>query len=109
MVTYDFYKNTYLGSALFEDAFRQAAARAEDWIAKLERTCRVKPYGTDSRAMAVCAVAETMETFAGRQMIKSQSIGGVSVSYDTGSDGKLQRQLLQNAGVYLDIYRGVGA
>lgn len=109
MVSYDFYQNTYLGSALSAVAFRHAAARAEDWIAKVERSCYVKPYGPDSRAMAVCAVAETMEVFRNRQMIKSQSIGGVSVSYDTGSDGKLQHQLLQKAGVYLDIYRGVGA
>jgi hypothetical protein len=108
VVTYEFYKNTYLGSALSEVAFKQATARAEEWIAKLERSCRIVPYGPDSRAMAVCAVAETMEVFRKRWMIKSESIGGVSVSYDPGNHSDLQRQLLQNASVYLDICRGVG-
>ena len=109
MVSYDFYQNTYLGSALSEAAFASFAARAEDYLAKLERTCSVKPYGQDSRAMAVCAVAETLAVFGSRQGVKSQSIGGVSVSYEGDAEKKLQRQLLQNAGVYLDIYRGVGA
>lgn len=108
MVTYDFYQNTYLGSALTEAVFKQAAARAEQWLSKLEQTCSVAPYGPDSRAMAVCAVAETMEVFRKRQMIAQASIGGVSVRYEADTDRKLQRQLLQNAGVYLDIYRGVG-
>lgn len=107
MVTYDFYKNTYLGSALSETAFSGAAARAEDWVAKLERSCRVEPCGPDSRAMAVCAVAETMELFKKQRSVSQASIGGVSVRYEHGG-GKLQQQLLQNAGVYLDIYRGVG-
>lgn len=108
MVTYDFYQNTYLGSALTEVAFRQAAARADQWLSKLERSCFVAPYGPDSRAMAVCAVAETMEVFRKQQMIAQTSIGGVSVRYEQDTDRKLQRQLLQNAGVYLDVYRGVG-
>lgn len=108
MVTYDFYQNTYLGSALTEVAFKQAAARAEQWLSKLERSCSVAPCGPDSRAMAVCAVAETLERFRNRQMITQTSIGGVSVRYEQDTDKKLQHQLLQNAGVYLDIYRGVG-
>ena len=106
MVSYDFYKNIYLGSALSETAFPQAIARAEEWVAKLERSCQVAPYGPDSRAMAVCAVAETMEVFRKNALISQASIGGVSVRYEH-SDRKLQRQLLQNAGVYLDICRGV--
>ena len=57
--------------------------------------------------MAVCAVAETMELQRKQRHISQASIGGVSVRYEQ-SDGKLQKQLLQNAGVYLDIYRGVG-
>ena len=106
MVTYDFYKNIYLGSALSETAFGEAAARAQDWIAKLERTCQVAPYGPDSRAMAVCAVAETMEVFGRRPFVSQASVGGVSVRYET-DPRLLERQLYRNAGVYLDIRRGV--
>lgn len=106
MVTYDFYKNIYLGSTLSETAFGEAAVRAEDWITKLERTCQVAPYGPDSRAMAVCAVAETMEVFNRRRFVSQASVGGVSVRYESNVR-QLERQLYQNAGVYLDIRRGV--
>lgn len=106
MVTYEFYKDVYLGCVLSETAFPRAVARAEEWITRLERTCRVEPVGEDSRAMAICSVAETMEAYKNRMGVAQTSVGGVSVRYEEG-DRKLQRQLLQNAGVFLDIRRGV--
>ena len=107
MVTYEFYKDIYLGSAISKAAFPEVIARAEEWIAKLERTCQVRTYGPDSRAMAVCSVAETMAVFYKKRMIKQESIGGVSIPYFDAGDRALQRQLLQNAGTFLDIRRGV--
>ena len=107
MVTYDFYINDYLGSALTETEFRRLASRAEHWLDSLSRRCCMVADGPDSRAMAVCAVAETIELFKKQRPISQASIGGVSVRYEHG-DGQLQQLLLQNAGVYLDIYRGVG-
>lgn len=107
MVTYDFYRDVYLGSALSEEAFPQAAARAEAWMRKLERSCQVTPVGEDSRELAVCAVAETLARFGRHQNVAQTTVGGVSVRYE--SDRKLQRQLLQNAAVFLDIRRGVSA
>lgn len=106
MVTYDFYQNTYLGSALSETAFRSAAARAEHWLAALERRCAVTAAGPDSRAMAVCALAEKLFAQDRCRNITQSSIGGVSVRYDRGSVSE-ERQLLHTAGVYLDICRGV--
>lgn len=108
MITYEFYKDTYLGTQLSENRFAQAVARAEQWLQKLERTCTVTDCGPNSRAMAVCAVAEAMDTFFKRQQVSRASIGGVTVEYADDSDKKLSRQLLQAAGVFLDIYRGVG-
>jgi hypothetical protein len=105
MVSYDFYQNTYLGSALSEVAFKQAAARAESFLSMLEHKCYVAATGEDSRAMAVCAVAEALAER--KPGVKSQSIGGVSVTYEDDADSKLQRRLLQAASVYLDICRGV--
>ena len=106
MVTYDFYKNVYMGSALSESAFAEAAARAEDYPCMLERTCRIVPYGADSRSMAVCGMAETWAVRQKRQQVKSASVGGVSVSYE--SQVPCQRAMLHSAKVYLDICRGVG-
>ena len=106
MVSYDFYQNTYLGSALSEAAFTSLAVRAESWLSMLERKCYVESSGHDTRAMAVCALAETLAS-QGKAGIKSQSVGGVSVTYLDDADARLQRKLLQVAGVYLDICRGV--
>ena len=106
MVSYDFYQNTYLGSALSESAFKSVAARAEQWLCMLERKCSVVSSGEDSRSLAVCAIAEVLAER--KPGIKSQSIGGVSISYTDEADRKLQKKLLQTAGVYLDICRGVG-
>lgn len=106
MATYDFYKNVYLGNVLSETAFPGAIARAGEWLAKVERTCRVSDYGPDSRAMALCAVAETMEHARKRNQVSQTSVGGVSIRYEDSKS--LQRQLFANAGVYLDICRGVG-
>ena len=107
MVTYDFYQNTYLGSALSEPTFRSAAARAEDWLSRLERCCTVATAGADSRAMAVCALAEQMEQLRKHRNITQSTIGGVSIRYDQSGSVSENRQLLQTAGVYLDICRGV--
>ena len=105
MVTYDFYKNTYLGSALAETVFPRAAARAEAWLNKVERTCRVTQDGPDSRCLALCALAEAMEAQERRRNIASTTVGGVSVRYEGGKDNS--RQLLEAAGTYLTIRRGV--
>ncbi len=107
MLSYDFYQNTYLGSAISERAFPELIARAEAWLAKLERTCQVKAYGPDSRAMAACAVAETLLAWQKRGDIAQTTIGGVTVRYEKSAHS-LQRQLLQSALSYLQICRGVG-
>ena len=106
MVTYDFYINDYLGSALTETEFRRLASRAEHWLDSLSRRCCMVADGPDSRAMAVCAVAEAMGENPGGRSVQQESIGGVSVRYENPRSG-LQRRLLQAALVYLDIYRGV--
>jgi hypothetical protein len=56
--------------------------------------------------MAVCALAEKLSALDRSRSIVQSSIGGVSVRYDK-SGASEERQLLQTAGVYLDIYRGV--
>ena len=106
MVSYDFYQNTYLGSALTEGAFTSAAARAESFLSMLERKCYVESPGQDSRAMAVCALAEKLDALRRSERISQSTVGGVSIRYD--HSGSAERELLRTAGVYLDIYRGVG-
>ena len=106
MPDYEFYRSDYEGQMLGEaefSAFRAAAAR---WLQKLERCCRVTPYGPDSRKMAICAVAETLAVWERRNGYLETSVGGVRVRYQQ-NDVPLQRQLLQNASGYLEIYRGI--
>lgn len=107
MVTYDFYENTYLGSAIGEKAFAGLSARAEEELKVFERLYRVESPGPDSRAMAVCAMAEVLHRWADRRGVRATAVGGVSVSYT--DDVSLRGELYRAASVYLTFYRGVGA
>ncbi len=106
MVDYDFYVNTYLGSAISQRAFPAAAARAEGELDRFKRAFRVDSPGPDSEKLAVCAMAEVLSSEKNRG-IRSATVGGVSVSY--GDDSALVSQLYRAAAVYLSFYRGVGA
>ena len=106
MVTYQFYKDVYLGDLIREENFPQMLRRAEEWLEKIERCCRVVPYGPSSRNMALCSVAETMAAWYKKRDVEQASVGEVTVRYQK-NDIPLQRQLLQNASGYLEIYRGV--
>lgn len=105
MVTYEFYRDVYLGSRLEESDFQKEAARADRWVARLERLYLVSPVGEDGRDMAVCAVAEAMDRYRNSLGVTQATVGGVSVRYDTAG---VQKHLRRAAEVFLDIRRGVG-
>ena len=105
MVDYDFYVHTYLGSTVPEKAFPGCAARAEAVLAGYERCCKVNCPGPDSRAMAVCAMAEAVYEQAKSEGLSAATAGSVTVRYR--SDRSLSRELYRRAGIYLDILRGV--
>lgn len=108
MVDYDFYINTYLGSAIDEKNFPAAAARAAAVLEGYERHCRVQCPGPDSRRLAICAMAEVIHRYGIGRLVDSAGIGSVSVKYYSPGGRELERRLLQKAGIYLDILRGVG-
>ena len=105
MVDYEFYSNQYLGSAIPEAAFSGMAARAQQYLNKLQRIYRVESAGENAENMAVCAMAETLWQWRNAG-VSSASVGSVSVRYDTDK-AALGRQLYEKASVYLKIYRGV--
>ena len=107
MVTYDFYKNIYLGNQLSEASFSGDVARAEDWLSKLERTCRTAPYEENGREKALCAVAELLKAHNDHRQISQMAVGDVRVHYHDDADHILQHQLYQRAACYLKIKRGV--
>lgn len=115
MVTYDFYKNTYLGSSITGQEWPALSARAQDQLDRYKRTYTVIAPGKDSEAMAVCAMADVVAVIAAAQSgtgaVTSASIGSVSVSYGDASSLDLSRkgqarELYSAACRYLDIYRG---
>lgn len=107
MVSYSFYTDVYMGCLLGEKEFSPLAARAAAVLARYERIYRVQCDGADSRAMALCAMAETLKRYEKRSGITSTSIGGVSVQYEESSRRELARELFSQASIYLDITRGV--
>ena len=106
MVNYGFYKDTYLGSRIPEAAFPALAGKAMAYLRQLERV-RPMTGGEDSRAMALCAMAEVLYGYEKHPDVKSTHIGGVSVTYEK-SQMPLKRALWAAAGTYLEGYRGVG-
>lgn len=105
MIDYDFYANSYLGSAIPEKSFSGVAARAADALAALRRRYRVMAADEVSEKMALCAIAELLYSLSGRKAgVTAATVGGVSVRYENSAG--VERQLLQRAGIYLDIYRG---
>ena len=105
MVDYDFYVNSYLGTDIPEKAFARVSVRAMEALSKIHRQYRVADADEVSRKMALCAMAETIYSYDGRKEgVSSATVGGVSVRYE--HSGSLQKQLLNKAKIYLDIYRG---
>lgn len=104
MIDYDFYVNSYLGSAIPEKAFDGVAARAEDALRRICRRYQVMAADEVSEKMALCAMAETIYSHK-KENLASASVGSVSVRYEKGES--LNHKLLQKAKIYLDIYRGV--
>ena len=103
MADYEYYVNCYMGYLIPQQEFSSLARRAQAYLEQLERTFLVVG-GADSRAMAVCAMAEELYRTGRRQGVAATSIGGVRVQYR--QEGKLLQKMYQAAAIYLDIYRG---
>lgn len=117
MVTYDFYKQTYLGSSITAEEWPALAARAQEQLNRYKRIYTVVAPEESSEAMAVCALAEAICAISAAQSgagaVASASIGSVSVSYAGTSSLDLSpkgqaKELYRCASQYLEIYRGVG-
>ena len=106
VVVYDFYSTVYLGSAVPEKAFPEMQARAREALDRFRQIYRVADAGAETEKLAICAMAEVLYSYRGRQGLRSASLGAVQVSY--ADSNRLNRELLQAARVYLDIYRGTG-
>ena len=107
MVDYEYYVNCYLGTLIPQKEFSALAGRAQ---AYLNRLCRVYQVEADkeSKAMALCAMAEELYRGASREGLSGASIGSVSVQYRLSDRETEHRRLYRAASVYLDIYRGKG-
>ncbi len=117
MVTYDFYKKTYLGSSVTEQEWPTLAVRAQSQLDKYKRIYTVTPPEETSEDMAVCAMVDALAYFVAAQngtgAAVSASIGSVSVSYGNAgntvdvSPKAQEKELYRCACQYLEISRGV--
>ena len=122
MVDYTFYTDTFHGGSMSAEDWPVFEARAADQLARYKRiyTVTVPEGSTDAESMTVCAMAEAMQGFdlianGEGGAIQSASIGSVSTSYGNAGSNAVDitpkgqaRELYRLAGLYLDIYRGVG-
>ncbi len=105
MIDYDFYINTYLGNEIPESAFRGAAVRAAQALQRIRSRYQIVNCQETSEKMALCAMAEAIYgSYSRKSAVAAASVGGVSVRYAKAET--LQKQLLDRARIYLDIYRG---
>ena len=104
MVDYEFYVNTYLGSAIPETAFYGAAERAARALTRFKRLYQVTA-APDAQKLALCAMAEEVYADSLRPRdVESTTMGHVSVRY---GENQLWRELYEQCRIYLDFYRGV--
>ncbi len=118
MVTYDFYRDSWLGGSIPEEEFGWFAARADEWLCRLRRICRVSvPAGSDcAEEKTLCAVADALYCFEQIQsgaQAAGVSIGSVSSTRAQGAQPDLspkaqEAELLRCARRYLDIERWCG-
>ena len=102
MIDYDFYVNSYLGSAIPEKAFSGVAARAAEALQHLRQQYQVQGDEVSVK-MALCAMAEVLYRQK-KDGVSSATVGNVSVRYENGIG--LRSRLLQQARIYLEVYRG---
>ena len=121
MVKYEFYSDDYQGGAIAEENWPTYEARAAAQLARYKRiyTVTVPEDSTDAENMAVCAMAEALQSFdlianGEGGAVQSASIGSVSTSYGSSGSNAVDitpkgqaRELYRIACLYLDIYRGV--
>ena len=110
-----FYRQVYGGTALEEDAFSEASARAEDVLRGYERSYRVTG-SEEAKAKALCAMAEAIAYFDAAQngqgglryaKVGSVSVSGKGIYSQVDISAKAQeKELYRTAGRYLQIYRG---
>ena len=112
MADYAFYTDVYFGEQIPEKAFSGMARQAQAYLERLQRIYRVTVSGEDSLKMAICAVAETLYAHGKRRGgVTAATVGEVSVRYENTqqADRQLNRELYEQASIYLDICRGVEA
>ena len=103
MISFEFYVNSYMGTAIPEKEFDVLAARATEALARMERIYRVQGTPVE-HAMAVCAMAETLWHRRNEELFSPKT--KASTRYVFGRKS-LSRELYEKATIYLDIYRGV--
>ena len=110
-----FYRQVFGGTALEEETFLEAAARAEDVLTGYERAYQVSG-SEEQKAKALCAMAEAIAYFDAAQngqgglryaKVGSVSVSGKGIYSQVDISAKAQeKELYRTACRYLTIYRG---
>lgn len=108
-VTYEFYTDSFGGSAIPEPAFVKVSQKAEVKLRKFTFG-RLPDVLTDAQSLAVCDMAEWIYRSDSRGGKASENIDGYSVSYAQTAEEDEEAKLYTIASDYLDpalLYLGV--
>lgn len=104
MVSFEFYVNEYHGGTVPESDWVRMEARAQLQMEKWKRSMSFS--GEDRQVnLAICALADGLWEADSMGMLRSASIGSVSVEYRVKNPEKM---LLERISSFVDVYRGVG-
>lgn len=120
-VDYTFYAGIYGGRTIDQNDWCGLERRAAAQLARYKRiyTVTAPDEDPDAESMAICAMADAMQSFdlllnGECGPVSGVGIGSVSVSYAAPGSNSLDvsakgqaRELYRCASLYLDIYRGV--
>ena len=99
---YEYYKNTYLGTAIKEDDFPRLSLRASSFLDYYTQGKAAKNADLDALKMACCAIAEQYQYIDTAQALAQKSL---SASLESSDTGELQSQTV---GSWSKTYRSGG-
>lgn len=98
---YEYYKTTYLGTAISEGEFQRLALRASSFLDYYTQGRAARNADLDALKMACCALAEQYQVIEAANALSQKSLSGAAAA----DGGELQSQ---SVGSWSKTYRSAG-
>lgn len=108
MLEYSFYTDTYFGTVITSSSiWNRLIRKATAYFNKLD-TNYTLVYTEDGKNSALCAMCEVMLNYEDLKDKSSESDGSYSVTFNKDKTTDLNKNIMEEISIYIDIYRGQG-